>query len=276
MSQGGRFQYAALGLVAGVGLATLFLVWAVPGFRDPMFAKKYYEEWQPYGAGGQAQQPNDEHFWVRELYGLAYAEDSLAQWLMAVLAGTATVFTVIAVRWARRAVTTNQAQVRAYFKVADIKWEWQNVPFNQGLRITAVWENCGNSPARNCVFMRDFAIVNADLAEDLIPDFEQWDRRGAIPMTVSVGQRWPTEVCTISGDDIEPVIQDRSRLVIYLAVEYTDVFDHTFVDEICQVGYFPNPRNPKKIRVRGLPPSQRLSADTLRRPTPLAPTRANP
>lgn len=92
----------AIGLVVGIGLALLFLVWAVPEFREPEIAQQYYENWEATSNPGQNQDQNDTHFWIRELYGWVYAEDTLAQWLMAVLGFAATGISVIALVWLAR------------------------------------------------------------------------------------------------------------------------------------------------------------------------------
>ena len=83
MPRGDGSARLAIGFVAGVGIALLFFVWAFPWFRDPSQNASYRERWQQEHAQ-QEQHSGDPHFWVRPFYGWLYAEDTLAQWLMAV------------------------------------------------------------------------------------------------------------------------------------------------------------------------------------------------
>lgn len=251
MFKGDRGAFFAIGLVAGIGLAMLFLLWAVPEFRNPTFAKEYYQKWQAGGADTQQQQPNDSHFWVRELYGWAYAEDSLAQWLMALLAGAATVFTIIAVRWARKAVHTSEAEVRAYFRVKEVKLQWEDAPFNQGFEVTVVWENYGKTPARDCTFWTDFAIVDAEAPDAPIASFVP-ERGEAIPITIGASATRSAGVCTVGGDDAGRVVQGSLKLLLYSAVEYSDVFGHRFAEETCEVMTFPK-SDTSKFRMHAYP-----------------------
>ncbi len=92
----------AIGLVAGVTISMFFLVWAVPEFRAPNVAFEYSKNWQATSKAGPGFQHDNSHFWVREFYGWIFAEDSLAQWLMAVFGATATIISVVALVWLKR------------------------------------------------------------------------------------------------------------------------------------------------------------------------------
>lgn len=109
----------AIGLVAGVTLALAFLVWAVPEFRSPAGAKQYYQQWQAAAQAPQENQPPDSHFWIREFYGWAYAEDSLAQWLMAILGFAATAISLYALIWLRRTWDQARRSADAAFAAVD-------------------------------------------------------------------------------------------------------------------------------------------------------------
>lgn len=160
-----RGAFFAIGLVVGLGLALLFLVWAVPEFRSPTFAKQYYADWHVAAQVGQSGKPDDTHFWIRELYGWVYAEDTLAQWIMAVFAIVATgtsiwavlllrntlVATRDAVRSADDAVTVTrelgEAQTRAYVHVESAELRWGN-PKGEHPRVTFTAINTGQTPAK--------------------------------------------------------------------------------------------------------------------------------
>lgn len=159
------FVFAALGLVGGLGLALLFLVWAVPEFRSPTFAKQYYSDWQAAAQATENGTLADTHFWIRELYGWVYAEDTLAQWLMVVLGIAATTISLVALIWLRR--TWHQAkssadaawaavaatrelgkdQARAYVHVDSAELRWGDSKASRPyVTFTAV--NTGQTPAK--------------------------------------------------------------------------------------------------------------------------------
>ncbi|MER9407357.1 hypothetical protein NKI36_25320 [Mesorhizobium caraganae] len=239
MSQRNRFADVALGLVIGLGLALLLVAWTVPEFRYPAQGQSVEQASdQQEGNRPNEEQPN--HYWVGWLYGYVFKEDSLPQWIMAAFTIVATGFSVAAFIWARKAVRTNESQVRAYFRISDITFEWEPVPFNAGFKVFTKWENCGNSPALKCVFLRDFLIVDTDSPEGVQPEFAKWDMGGAMFSTASVGQRVNLEVCTVSGDDAAKLNAGKTKLILYSAVQYTDVFRRAFVDEVCNVADFPD------------------------------------
>jgi hypothetical protein len=239
MSQRNRVADTALGLIIGLGLALLILVWTVPEFRYPVQGQSVEQaNEQQESNKPDEEQPN--HYWVGWLNGYVFKEDSLPQWIMAAFTIVATGFSIAAFTWARKAVRTNEAQVRAYFRITDITFEWEPVPFNAGFKVIVRWENCGNSPALNCVFLKDFLIVDANNLEGVRPEFLQWDMVGAMFSTASVGQRSNMEICTVSGDDTANLNAGTKKLILYSAVQYADVFGRAFVDEICNVATFPD------------------------------------
>jgi hypothetical protein len=110
MSKGDRGAIFAIGLVAGVALALFFFVWAFPWFGDPTQGQDDYAGGNHQGAD-QAQEKNDAHFWVRPWL---YADDSLAQWLMAALGVVAAGISA----WAVLLVRDSLAEARKTTKAA--------------------------------------------------------------------------------------------------------------------------------------------------------------
>lgn len=173
-----RFVFAALGLVVGVGLALLILVWALPEFRSPTLARQHYENWHATAQIAQNVELDGSHFWVRELHGWVYSEDTIAQWLMAVFSIIATgtsIWAVLLLRGtlaatreananaadgvaaARDAVSEatriGEAQVRSYLQI--VEGHLALVPAALGITdqqvrpvVTIRVKNYGQSPAR--------------------------------------------------------------------------------------------------------------------------------
>ena len=100
MSKRNRSAFFTGGLVAGfllgTALALIFLVWAVPDFRDPTFSKNQYDQLQAAAPSDYQHDNQNTHFWIREFYGWVYAEDSLAQWIMSLVAVAATIVSLLA------------------------------------------------------------------------------------------------------------------------------------------------------------------------------------
>lgn len=95
-SKGKRGPAFAAGLVAGVGVALLFAVWAFPWFRDPA-QDTGYRQGQHEEYAQHEQDRGDPHFWISPFNGWLFAEDSLAQWLMAIFGAAATGVSLYAV-----------------------------------------------------------------------------------------------------------------------------------------------------------------------------------
>ncbi|TIL28791.1 hypothetical protein [Mesorhizobium sp.] len=108
MSQRNRFADVALGLVGGLGFALLFLIWAVPGFRDPTYQKIG----QPNTADG-IQGHDEPVVGIWEAY--TSPEDTYAQWIaaFAALGGVGVSF------WAVRLVRDTLAVNRKATDIAE-------------------------------------------------------------------------------------------------------------------------------------------------------------
>lgn len=78
MSQRNRFADVALGLVIGLGIALLFVVWTVPGFRDPADSKNRQQHTEQTNGGNQkpVEPPG---FWKT----YTTPSDTYAQWVAA-------------------------------------------------------------------------------------------------------------------------------------------------------------------------------------------------
>lgn len=248
-----RFAYAALGFVAGLLLALLFLAWSVPHFRYPLNQQVTGETTGQHNAYEESEEPGQKPEWRYWAERLIQLEDTPAQWIMAAFAIVATGFSVVAVVWAKRAVRTNEAQVRAYFRITNIRFEWEPIPYNQGFKVIVSWENCGQSPAVQCVFMKDFVILDAEADENIIPSFLSWHMEGARPITSPVGQVHHSEICTIGGDDAAKLNAGRTKLVLFFAVRYKDVFGSTFIEEVCNVPVFNADPKRNIVRFRAYP-----------------------
>jgi hypothetical protein len=118
MSKGDRGALFAVGLVVGVALALFFFVWAFPWFSDPHKSTSYCHSGDQECAE-RGQNNDDTHFWVRPFYGWLYAEDSLAQWMMACLSIVATGFSIYAVFLVRDTLDANRRAAKAAIDAAQ-------------------------------------------------------------------------------------------------------------------------------------------------------------
>ncbi|UDL88854.1 hypothetical protein LGH82_27710 [Mesorhizobium sp. PAMC28654] len=108
MSNRNRFADAALGVVFGVGIALLFLVWTVPGFRDPAdpeVRKQYNANVQ----GGNNDPVKPEGFWKT----YTTPSDTYAQWVAAISAALGLGVSIWAVRLVRDTLDLNRASTKA-------------------------------------------------------------------------------------------------------------------------------------------------------------------
>jgi len=163
-----RGTFFAAGLVAGVALVLFFVVWSVPEFRNFEAASQYYENWIAAAKAGKNEKPDDNHFWLREFIGWVYTEDSLAQWIMAIVSAIATGVSLLAVFLVRdtlrenRRATSTAADAYAVdstpflilkpIKPQDVKFEGGALPHGVG----CVVENTGRGPAEVTAIFRSW------------------------------------------------------------------------------------------------------------------------
>ncbi len=146
----------AIGLVSGVAISMFFLVWSFPGFRSPTYQQEQFQNAQNLETG----KPNPV---IRPSIWETYtkAEDSYAQWLMAILSVLATGTSIWAVyllkeslRETRNAVKSaddavavtremGEAQVRPYLSFANATYEITPKFFVIKLQV----KNVGQTPA---------------------------------------------------------------------------------------------------------------------------------
>ncbi|RWC27772.1 hypothetical protein [Mesorhizobium sp.] len=226
----------------GVGLSALFLVWAVPEFRSPVFAKQYYDHWQAAASASQKSNPDDPHFWVRELYGWVYAEDTLAQWLMVLLGFGTAAISLYALIWLRRtwdqtrrsasaahdaneiAEQTSIAQLRPYVVVDGIDCSFEPASNRVGhdVRVFIRWKNCGQTPTRR--MMWDVSYKRTIGSKGLPEGFE-YPRSGEDNYTIlGPGQTSVDISTTIKFSDYEGTLKGVAELYLWGWVEYSDGF----------------------------------------------------
>lgn len=161
-----RFTYIAIGLVLGLGLALLFLAWAVPEFRDPSYQQETGEAARQNDADNEPGEPHHKpewRYWAERLIGL---EDTPAQWIMAVFAVLATGASIWAVwllrrtldhtRIATEAAVAQGEVTRTAIEVDQRPWIHLSVKAKSGLDFTdtgaevralLTLENVGKTPA---------------------------------------------------------------------------------------------------------------------------------
>jgi hypothetical protein len=142
-----------------------------------------------------------------------------------------------------------EAQVRAYMseKRTSIGWlDWEV----GGFTFMNIWQNTGQSPALGCIAYVDHKIADFDAAEDFISPFTERPRSAKVGNACASGGKFIGEGQSINGTTTERLEKKQSKLIIYSAVEYTDVFKTKWLAESCHVMVFPNDGDPKKISFR--------------------------
>jgi hypothetical protein len=260
MSKRTEYASAAVGFVAGVGLALLFLVWAFPGFRNP--ADQDIRNISTYHVNAQekANKQSQKPQWRKWGERLIVMEDSPAQWLMAFFSVIATGISI----WAIRLVSATfqvtregnliardigEAQVIAYLSEEKTFFEWGN-NHDPKFRASHVWKNSGQSPAFNCLAFIDHVIVEFDEADQFIRSFTNHPSSQRVGHSCASGQSVNLEGQFISKIDINDLANKKKKLILYSAVAYTDVFKNKHLAESCHVAIFPDDGDAEKILFR--------------------------
>ena len=165
MSQRNRFADAALGLVIGLGIALLILVWAIPGFRDPAYQQITGETARQNDSRENPESHGNKPEWRQWAGRLFSTKDTIAQWIAAFAAIGSVGVSIWAVKLVRNTLVVNQratqaaedavgvtreigqAQIRAY--LVGLGGEYS--VSNNLLRYRISIKNIGQSPAVNCV-----------------------------------------------------------------------------------------------------------------------------
>lgn len=171
-----RFTYAALGFVAGLFLALLFLAWSVPDFRYPLNQQVSSETTGRNNAHEESEEPGQKPAWRYWTERFIVLEDTPAQWLMAVFSIVATVASIYAVLLLRDTLTETraavraaddavaetrrigEAQVRAYLACTGAKYRI----VNQLCVVTVAIRNSGQSPAKQATISGRLIAYNMD------------------------------------------------------------------------------------------------------------------
>jgi hypothetical protein len=111
MPRGDRGAVFAIGLVVGVALALLFLVWAVPQFRSPIRQPATHSSEEVDRGRPAADENGNEPQWWHWTRRLVAAEDTLAQWVMAFFAIAATAISYRAIVLVNETLKANTAAV---------------------------------------------------------------------------------------------------------------------------------------------------------------------
>lgn len=176
----------SLGFVVGIGFALLFLIWAVPQFRLPIDSRITEEQ---YGVS-----------WPYWLTTLVKLEDTLAQWLMAIISLLATVASIVAVVLVKRTLDATREvgrdQSRAYIHADRAQFTLGG--FNAENPRIALWvKNTGSTPAkwfavRSLVLVKPIDATRLTFATLDIDDFSatRWNALGGgleLSLPINIG-----------------------------------------------------------------------------------------
>lgn len=235
MSQRNKYAFGAIGLVLGVGLALLFLVWSFPGFRNPAYQQDRYRN-AKNSETGEVNPVTRPSIW--ETY--TSPTDTYAQWIMAILSLVATSVSIWAVWLVRNTLEETRsatkaaegaveitrkmgrAQTRAYIHIDVIELREVNSEFG-----SYIWIGCrnfGQTPAR-CVNIKGRhnvgpnGMINVFCAFELEP--EEVGR--VLGPNCPIYSRLP--IPTDHFENVRQLIETRKEpLEVCGAITYKDMF----------------------------------------------------
>ncbi|MBZ9922241.1 hypothetical protein LB579_31685 [Mesorhizobium sp. BR1-1-7] len=243
MSKHRGFAYAALGMVFGLSIAFLFLIWAVPGFRNPA-ATETGKQYITYLQSGDDNPVKASGFW--ETY--TTPSDTYAQWIAAISAaiGLGVSIAAVALVWhtleLNRAATdaavkatqaamraneiseqTSVAQLRPYVVVDGIDCQYEAVASRIGMdvRVHVHWMNCGQTPTRGMRWDLNYKRTIARRGLPVGFDFPPADIGRAV---LGPGQTTRDVSTLIKFRDYEAVLKGVAQIHLWGWVEYSDSF----------------------------------------------------
>lgn len=259
MLKGDRGAVFAIGLVAGLGLALFFFVWAFPWFSDPHQSASYCQPGDQ-DCAKYYQNSDDPHFWVSPFYGWIYAEDTLAQWIMASFGVIATGVSIFAVIYVRDTLLETrrigEAQVRAYLHEAGIEFRFGSYPSSNETPVTMMvtWANSGQSPARQFGGQATGHIIDKSTNDMPIREFYEIQKSTVIGSGgIAAGRTNNIGWVQFDRGEIDSWIKKHKCLIVYCCVIYTDVFGRKWRAESCSEAVIidSGPKNGKlKIQFR--------------------------
>jgi hypothetical protein len=268
MSKRAEYTGAAIGFVAGVGLALLFLVWSYPGFRNPTYQSVTHQSAQHDDGPKEAEKGDDKPQWREWGERLIILEDTPAQWLMAVFAVFATGLSFWAIRLVRDTLTETQKTANAAIDTLHSTRAWMVFEFGHivpifnrlidaqtgeargistGYRAEMTWKNAGESPA---VKARPVTIFKVIRLGEPIPHFDAETMASNDPeldfatrqAVVGKGMQIMTYSPQFFEADFFGIKNNFFRLIVYCKAEYRDIFkpDIARVTEGCWLAEFSN------------------------------------
>lgn len=261
MHERNRFTYIAIGLGLGLLLALIFLVWAVPEFRDPSYYARL-DGFQAHRLERLTQQEltNGAKWWGR-MGSLVSMEDTLANWIIAIFTVVATGVSLIAVilvyrslgltrsavRAADDAVSETrrigEAQVRAYISVEPMSFGTPD-PRRRSFLVPIKFRNTGTTPARNFSFqVKFFVALHAD-GTAVVPHFDaDFPAVEETDFQLGGSAENVSDIATelLSEEDRKLIARHTThRLYIVGRVSYVDVFNKSHVTYVtafyCKTG----------------------------------------
>jgi len=140
--------------------------------------------------------------------------------------------------------STGEAQVRAYFKPAAIKFDFNStVTRDEGAVVSAIWENIGQSPALNCV---TYVSFSEPLGEQNMGPIAEADIFKAVAVShdsIAPGETIIRGICNITGEDFRALYAHEKEVIFLTIVSYEDVFGKKFTHSSCSAPVFPKGRD---------------------------------
>jgi hypothetical protein len=234
-----RFADIALGLVVGLGIDLLFLVWTVPGFRNPTYTEIGHQHADK--AKGEDEKPvQAPSFWRT----YTTPQDTYAQWIMAALSFFATGISVWAVWLVRDTLEENRratlaaedavalsrnigiAQTRAFVfcerferqflarKEDETILHWSFIP---------AWRNAGNTPTKGAI-----SCVNSMVSSRKLPDdFDFSDYGPSERIMIGPGAIMHANSVKIPLETMQSIYSGSAHAYIWGWIEYRDIYPET-------------------------------------------------
>jgi hypothetical protein len=128
-----------------------------------------------------------------------------------------------------------KAQVGAYMSEDRVFVTSKDGEFN----FTHVWHNTGQSPALQCQYFVDYVIMKFDAEEKEIKSFSDYPKIDHIGYSCASGKTKYLNGKVINKEINDDLFAKHSKIIVFSAVRYENVFGDKYLVESCHVAEFP-------------------------------------
>jgi hypothetical protein len=117
-------------------------------------------------------------------------------------------------------------------------------------QFTHVWHNTGQSPALQCQCFVDYVIMKFDTEEKEIKSFSDYPKIDHIGYSCASGKEKYLYGTIINKEINDDLFAKNSKIIVFSAVRYENVFGDKYLVESCNVAEFPASGKPGDIGFR--------------------------